>query len=111
MKGSGGRSRPSSRGSLRLRGLLARPAPREPRESAARLMVDGGAHGAEDRALEGGGQEDLAEADVAMLGLRRLLVVDDSPRLLEDLLAQEPGDQAADDAEWDEQELHARGTL
>jgi hypothetical protein len=43
-----------------------------------------------------------------VLALRRLLLVDEAPDLLEQLLAQEPGEQAADDAERDEQELGDR---
>src|SRR3954468_23196393 len=41
-----------------------------------------------------------------MLGLRRLLVVDQPPDLFEDLLAQEAGDQPEDDADRSEYQLH-----
>src|SRR5205823_10819001 len=94
-------------GLFRLGLLLARPSPGEARECAPRFVVRGRPDGPEDRPLEGGGEQHLAERHVAVLGLRRLLVVNDSPDLLEQLLAEESGEQAAHDAERDEEELHA----
>src|SRR5207248_7206403 len=94
----------------RLFGLglfLAGPASGEPRKGAPRLVIHGRADGAEDRTLERGGEQDLGEGHVAVLRLRRLLVVDHAPGLLEQLLAEEARDQAADDAERDEEQLHA----
>src|SRR5436190_17463182 len=40
-----------------------------------------------------------------MLRLRRLLVVNQAPRQIEDLLREKPGDEPTEDAERDEQEL------
>src|SRR5256885_16597471 len=60
----------------------------------------------EDRPLEGQRDRELDVVDLAMLSLGGLLVVDDPPQRLEELLAQKAGDEPAGDAEWDEQELH-----
>ena len=50
----------------------------------------------------------FAQPHLAMLGLRRLLVVDEAPSEVEDLLRQKARDQAGGDAEGDEQELAHR---
>src|SRR3954452_7385584 len=88
--------------------LLARPAAGEVGESLSPSVIHGRARGTEYRSLEGGGGDQLAPRRHPVLGLRGLLFVDQAPDLLEDLLAEKAGDQAADDAEWDEQKLHLR---
>jgi hypothetical protein len=40
-----------------------------------------------------------------VLGLRRLLVVDQPPQAREDLPPEDAGQEAADDADWNEDEL------
>jgi hypothetical protein len=68
-------------------------------------VVDGALRGPEDRAFDGERGEHLRLRDVPVLGLRRLVLVDQPPDLLEELLAEEPGDQARGDAERREEEL------
>src|SRR5215218_1950374 len=92
---------------FRLGALFARPRAGGVRERDARAAIDRLLRRPEDRALDGRGRHELAPRRVAVLGLRRLLVVDQAPDLLEDLLADHAGDEAEDDAERREQELHA----
>src|SRR4051794_6949077 len=99
-------------GELLLVGLLlARPGARGVGERLTRLVVDDRARALEDGALERRRGHDLAEAGLAMRRLRRLLVVDQAPCLLEQLLADEPGEQAARHAEGNEEKLHERGNV
>src|SRR5215211_6854398 len=66
---------------LRIRAVLARPGAGGVGERRARAAVDRHLGGAEDRALHSRGRDDLAPRRIAMLGLRRLLVVDQTPDL------------------------------
>src|SRR4051812_8187009 len=91
---------------LGLGRFLARPAAGHAREGVACAVVCRCPGGPEDGPLQGGGQDHLAPGGDPVLGLRRLLVVDQAPHLVEHLLAHEAGKQAAEDAEGDEQELH-----
>jgi hypothetical protein len=50
--------------------------------------------GPEDRSLEGAGEQQPPPADVAMLRVRRLLLVDKAPDLVEELLAHDARQQA-----------------
>ena len=50
-------------------------------------------YGPEDRSLEGSGEQQPPPADLAMLRVGRLLLVDQAPDLIEDLLAEEAGQQ------------------
>src|SRR4051812_12090728 len=93
---------------LRLRCLLARPAAGEFGERGAAAVVDQPFHQAEDRPLDRQRGDQFRPGEFAMLGLRRLLVVDQSPDLFEDLLADEAGDQPEDDADRGEDQLHCR---
>src|SRR3954469_18083799 len=93
---------------LRLGTLFARPRARGVGEGGARAAVDGFLGGAEDCALKRARGGDLGPGGVAVLALGRLLVVDQAPDLLEDLLADEAGQQAGDDAEGCEEELHGQ---
>src|SRR3954452_12849173 len=87
--------------------LVARPGAGGVRERDARAAIHGFLRGAEDRALDGRGGDHLGPRRLAVLALGRLLVVDQAPHLLEQLLAEEAGQQAGDDAEGREEELHA----
>src|SRR5215213_7971681 len=79
----------------RVGALLARPDAEEvlPRPCAAAL--DEHLHHGEDHALQGHRRDDALEGRVARRGLRRLLVVDALPDLVEDLAP----DDAAEDAQ------------
>src|SRR5205085_12701534 len=90
---------------FRLGLFFARPGAGERGEGWARLVIHRGPGAPEDAALEDGGQDHLAEARVAVLRVRRLAFVDHPPELLEQLPAREAGDQSADDAERDEEQL------
>src|SRR5207248_21918 len=93
------------RGLFGLGLLLARPTAREALEYASHLVVDGGPGAPEHCPLEDRRGDQLAEARIAVLGLRRLPVVDHPPELLEQLPACEARDQSPDDAERDEEQL------
>src|SRR6476646_2631207 len=103
--GPGCSTTPIRAGSLRFRLLFAGPLPRRAREHATTLVVHQPAQHPEDRALEGQRGDQLRVLDLAVLGLGRLLVVDQPPELLEDLRADEPCDEAAEDAERNERDL------
>ena len=63
---------------------------------------------AEDRALDGQRPDQLRPGEFAVLGTRWLFVVDQAPEPFEDLLAEDAGEQADDDADRGEDDLHAR---
>jgi hypothetical protein len=69
-------------------------------------MVHEAARHAEDRALDGQRRCQLATVDLTVLGLWRLLLVDHAPHLVEDLSGDQPGDQAAEEADRQEKQLH-----
>src|SRR4051812_48317488 len=97
---------------LGLRLLRAGPAAGHTGESLARAVVRGGLGCPEDRALDGRRRDQLAPRDPPVLALGGLLVVDQPPHLIEDLLRQEAGDQAPDDAERREEDAtHGRSVL
>src|SRR4051795_10214063 len=75
--------------------LLSRPGAGRVSEGRARFVVERRARSLEDRALQGGRGHDLGHRRVAVRRLRRLAVVDDPPRLLEQLLRYEAADEAA----------------
>src|SRR4051794_26758408 len=91
---------------LGLGRLLAGPAAGQAGEPAPAAVVDEPAHQPEDRALDQQGGDQLAELDVAVLGVRRLLLVHQAPELLEDLLGDEAREQTAGDAHRHERVLH-----
>src|ERR687883_259168 len=85
--------RPFSGRLVLVRAFLARPSAGGAREGGAHAAVDDGLGAAEDGALEGARGDHLAPRGVAVLALRRVLVVKERPDLLEELLAEEAGDQ------------------
>src|SRR5215218_7466505 len=101
----------SSPGLLRLRPLLARPRAGRPRERAPAVMVGGLLHRAEDGPLDRRGDQQLRPVDLPVLGVRRLLVVEQAPDLVEDLPRHEARDQAATDADGDEEDLGHAGSI
>src|SRR5438045_166765 len=98
-------------GLLDFRFFLAGPRAGGVRERLARLVVDDRSRRLEDRALERGSSRHLAEARLAVLRLGRLLVVDQAPCLIEELLADESGHEPACDADRDEKQLHGEGNV
>lgn len=62
-------------------------------------VIEEALHQTKDRPFDEEGSGELRVLDLAMLGVGRLLVVHQAPELLEDLLAELTGKQAADDAE------------
>src|SRR3954447_24402900 len=95
---------------LRLGRFFARPAAGHPREPAARAVIGQTAHRAEDRALDDQGGHELGERDLTVLGARCLLVVEQAPDLVEDLLAQLARTETGGDPDGQEDELHATST-
>src|SRR3954470_23054435 len=91
---------------LRFRRFLAGPAAGELGERGAAAVVDQPFRQAEDRPLDRQRADQLRPGKFAVLGLRRLLVVNQSPDPFEDLLAEESRDQAEDDADRGEDQLH-----
>src|SRR5207249_153299 len=77
----------SWRRSFRLGSLLARPGPGQLRERPPRAVVEDAPCGPEDRALERQRREELRPRRLTALRVRRLLLVDQAPDLLEELLA------------------------
>lgn len=49
---------------------------------------------------------ELGVSNLAVLGFRRFLLVDQAPDLLEDLLSDKTSQKAANDADGEEEELH-----
>src|SRR3954447_16802829 len=97
---------PPDRFSLRFGSLLARPFAGQFRERGAGAVVDQAFDEAEDRPLDEQRRDQLRPGEFPVLGLRRLLFVDQPPDLFEDLLAEDPSDQAEDDADRGEDDLH-----
>src|SRR4051812_47583605 len=96
-----------SGGLLGLRALLARPGAREPRDAVAGAVVGEPADEAGDRPPEHQRREQLhGAAGLAVLGVRRLVLVDQTPDLLEDLAPDDAGDETEGDAERRKDELH-----
>src|SRR3954464_3854077 len=96
--GHGGARDPPVRGSLLLGLFLARPGARRVGEGGPHAAVHGHLGAAEYGALERPGGDHLAPRRVAVLALRRIVVVEQGPDLLEELIAEEARGQAADDA-------------
>src|SRR5918995_2225631 len=82
---------------------LPGPGPHRARERAPGAVVDHPPHRPEDRPLQRQGHGELGKRDVAVLGLRRILLVDQRPDPLEDRLAGEGGDEPGGHADGDEQ--------
>src|SRR5687768_2792675 len=82
--------------------LLARPAAGGAVEAAPGGVVGGFLHGAENGSLEGAGEKQPAPADVAVLRVGRLLLVDEPPELVEDLLPHDPCEQTGPDRDGEE---------
>ena len=85
--------RPASR---RGRALLARPRAREVVPADGAVAVHDDARGLEDHALQRRRGEDLAPVGVLRRALGRVLVVDLRPHEIEQLLADDPGQDAED---------------
>src|SRR4051794_26339567 len=85
---------------LGLGALVARPGAGELREAVPGAVVGEPADEAEDRALEHQRAEQLHEAaGLAVLRVRRLVLVEQAPDLLEDLAPHDAGDEPERDAE------------
>src|SRR3954447_5324332 len=93
------------RGLLGIGVLLAGPRARGPVEAAPSRVVDALLDRAEDRALDGPRQQEPAPRDVAVLRVRRLLVVDHAPDPVEAFLPRGARHEAGRDRHGDEQEL------
>src|SRR5690348_1908157 len=88
--------------------LLPRPDPGEVAEALRPETVDRGAGHAEGHALDGGGADDLRPGRLLRRRLRRLLLVEDAPDGVEQLLADQAGHEAEHDAERLVEDLHGR---
>src|SRR5205085_4326949 len=97
-----------ARRSGRIGAILTRPAPSEPAENDTRAVVEYPANGPEDSPLEHECRYQLPPRNLPVLWVGRLLVVKDAPDTLEDLLADQSGEQAAEYAERYEQDLAHR---
>jgi hypothetical protein len=67
--------------------------------------------GSEDRPLQRQRRKHLRQRDLSMLGVWRLLVIDQAPDLLEELLASQTGKEASHHADRYENELHGDSPL
>jgi hypothetical protein len=85
-----GTARGRTASSLGFGALLARPASGELVEPATGVVVEETAEEAKDRALHHQGRQELDRVDLAVLGLGRLLLVEDAPERVEGLLGQRP---------------------
>src|SRR5436190_4748348 len=94
--------------SVGRRPLLPRPAAGEAVEAMPRAAVDEPANRAEDRPFDRQRGEKERPAYLAMLGLGGLLVGDEPPDGVEELLRDRAGEDAAEDAEGEEEDLHDR---
>src|SRR5215207_6925034 len=83
-----------------LRALLARPRTREVVPPDRAVAVDDDPRRLEDHALQRRRCEDLAPRRPLRRALRRVLVVDLRPHEIEDLLADETGEDAEDEPDW-----------
>src|SRR4051812_6190170 len=86
--------------------FFARPASGRPCEAFARTVVEEALDHAEQRALDHESYRQLRQADLPVLGPRRVLVLEAAPDEVEDFLRELPGRKTADDADRQEQELH-----
>lgn len=68
-------------------------------------MVGQPLHEAEQSPFKDQGERELADRYRALLGLRRLLIVEKSPQSPEQPLADDARKQAGDDAEWSKYQL------
>ncbi len=93
----------------RCRGFLARPRAREPLKSVAGGLVKEATGEAKDGSFQEQSACELGVSNLAVLGLRRFLLVDQAPDLLEDLLSDKASEKAANDADREEEELHGSG--
>jgi hypothetical protein len=90
--GAGHGSRSASFGALLgFRAFLAGPAAAQRGESASGVLVDGAAHEAEQRAFDQQGERQPAQFDLAVLGPRRLLILDLAPDDVEELFGELSG--------------------
>jgi hypothetical protein len=94
---------------LPLRSFLARPRAREPLKAMPRPVVKEATGEAKDGSFQEQSACELGVSNVAVLGFRRFLFVDQAPDLLEDLLSDQASQKAADDADGEEEELHGSG--
>src|SRR5215210_3011075 len=100
---------PNGRALLGIRALLARPGACGAVEAAPRRVVRALLDGAEYGALERAGEQQAAPADVAVLRVRRLLLVYEAPDLVERLLADHAREQPENDRQRGEEHLrHSR---
>src|SRR5215210_6116468 len=97
------------RGLFRIWALFAGPGARGAVEAASRGVVRELLHRPEDRPLDGACEQKPPPGDVAMLRIWRLLLVDNAPDLVENLLAHDAGQQAQGDRHGGEEHLrHSR---
>src|SRR5215216_3949218 len=89
-----------------LRAFLAGPAARELREPSAQAVVDEAADDPEHCALDDERRDELDPVDLPVLGPRRLLLIEQSPDEVEELLGDLSGEQPGDDPDRHERELH-----
>src|SRR3982751_1372298 len=84
---------------------LPRPSAGQALEAHPGAAVDQPAHDPEDRPLHQHRQDHFPPRDIAVLGIRRLLVIDQTPKLLEELFADQPPDETGEDADGGEEDL------
>src|SRR3954447_21027234 len=97
---------PKCRTLLGLGPLLAGPGAGELRPAVAAAVVHQPAHEPEDRPLDEQRHEHLRQRHLAVLGPRRLLVVDQAPHEVEDLLGDLAGGDPQQQADRREDGLH-----
>src|SRR4051794_18926345 len=83
---------------LGLWAFLAGPCSGRAREGSAAVVVRRRLHSAEDRALDRGGHQHLDPGHLTVLALRRLVLVDETPDLVEELARDGPGREPGEDA-------------
>src|SRR5947199_4659848 len=88
-----------------LRMFLARPASGQFGECAPGPVVEQAPYRAEDRALQDQRGEHLLPVDFSVLGVGRLLVVEDAPEAFEGLLADQAREDSAEHAERQKEDL------
>src|SRR5215217_1186344 len=98
-------------GLLGIRALLARPGSGRAVEAAPRGVVGELLDGPEYGPLEGPREQQPRPADVAMLRVRRLLLIDHAPDLVEHLLAEDAGEQPRGDRQRGEEQLGHSGCI
>ena len=87
-------------------GLVSRPESRRSLEADGAAAADEGLHDLDDHAADRRRDQDLGPGRVAVVGIGGVLVGEGRPDPLEDLLAEDAGEQADDDGEWLVDELH-----